>query len=103
MPPAVAGLAIAYLQAAAGHGAVWRVPGVPGGADDAVGLRAADARLRELLAERDGPIAERDERIAGQGAEIAGLREQLAVAGCGPGREGEAELAELLEAAVASR
>ncbi len=44
------------------------MPGVP---DDAAGLRAANARLRELLAERD-------ERIAGQDAEIALLRGQLA-------------------------
>ncbi len=35
-----------------------------GAGDDAAGLRAANARLRELLTERD--------------AEIAGLREQLA-------------------------
>jgi transposase len=45
------------------------MPGVP---DDAAGLRAANARLRELLAKRD-------ERIAGQDSEIALLREQLAV------------------------
>jgi transposase len=47
------------------------VPEVPGVPDDAAGLRAANARLRELLAERD-------ERIAGQDAEIAVLREALA-------------------------
>src|SRR5215469_14325613 len=63
---------VAYLQVAAGRGAVWRVPGVPGGADDAAaGLRAANARLRELLAERDVRIAEQD-------AEISVLREHLA-------------------------
>jgi transposase len=45
------------------------MPGVP---DSGVGgLRAANARLRELLAERDARIAEQD-------AEIAVLREQLA-------------------------
>jgi transposase len=44
------------------------IPGVPG--SDA-GLRAANARLRELLAERDARIAE-------QGAEIVVLREALA-------------------------
>jgi transposase len=43
------------------------MPGVP---DDGGGLRAANARLRELLAERD-------ERIAAQDAEIAVLREAL--------------------------
>ena len=46
------------------------MPEVPGVPDDVAGLRAANARLRELLAERD-------ERIAGQDAEIAVLREQL--------------------------
>jgi transposase len=47
------------------------VPEMPGIADDAAGLRAANARLRELLAERDARIAE-------QAAEIAVLRESLA-------------------------
>jgi len=47
------------------------VPEVPGVPDDAAGLRAANARLRELLAERDA-------QIAGQEAEMALLREQLA-------------------------
>jgi transposase len=45
------------------------VPGVPDSGD--AGLRAANARLRELLAGRD-------ERIAAQDAEIVLLREQLA-------------------------
>jgi len=49
------------------RGVVRRVPEVPGVPDDAAGLRAANARLRELLAERD-------KRIAGQDAEIAVLR-----------------------------
>ena len=44
------------------------MPAVP---DDAAGLRAANARLRELLAERNA-------RITGQDAEIAALREALA-------------------------
>ena len=61
----------AYLQVAAGRGAVWRMPEVPGGADDAAGLRAANTRLRELLAGRDARIAER-------AAENAALREALA-------------------------
>jgi transposase len=47
------------------------VPEMPGVPDDAAGLRAANARLRELLTERD-------ERIAAQDAEIAVLREALA-------------------------
>ena len=46
------------------------VPGVPGSGD--TGLRAANARLRGLLADRDARIAE-------QAAENAVLREQLAV------------------------
>jgi transposase len=45
------------------------VPGVPDSGD--AGLRAANVRLRELLAERDERLAERD-------AEIELLREQLA-------------------------
>src|SRR4029077_12189575 len=60
----------AYLRGVRSRGVVRRVPEVPGVPDDAAGLRAANARLRELLAERD-------ERIAGQDAEIAVLREQL--------------------------
>ncbi|HEX3957804.1 MAG TPA: IS66 family transposase [Trebonia sp.] len=47
------------------------VPAVPG---NAVGLRAANARLRELLAERDAEIAVLRE----QNSEIAVLRESLA-------------------------
>jgi transposase len=48
------------------------VPEMPGVSDSGdAGLRAANARLRELLAERDA-------RIAGQDAEIMLLREQLA-------------------------
>jgi hypothetical protein len=47
----------------------------PGARDDAAaGLRAADARLRELLAERDAQIGE----LLAQVAVIAELREQVA-------------------------
>jgi transposase len=46
---------------------------VPG---DAAGLRAANARLRELLAERDAQIAELRLRAGARDTEIAGLREQ---------------------------
>jgi hypothetical protein len=49
--------------------AVPEVPGVPDSGDS--GLGAANARLRELLAERDSRIEE-------QAAEIALLREALA-------------------------
>lgn len=45
----------------------------PGARDDAAGLRGANARLRELLAERDAQIAE----LLGQVAVIAELREQV--------------------------
>jgi len=48
------------------------VPGVPGSGES--GLRAANARLRELLAERG-------EQVAALAAENAGLREQLAALG----------------------
>ena len=47
---------------------------VPG---DAGGLRAANARLRELLAERDTQIAELRMQLAARDAQIAGLSEQL--------------------------
>jgi polyhydroxyalkanoate synthesis regulator phasin len=47
------------------------MPGVP---DSAAGLRAANSRLRELLAERDAEIAVLRE----QNSEIAVLREALA-------------------------
>jgi hypothetical protein len=50
--------------------AVPELPGVPDSGDG--GLRAANERLRELLAVRDARIAE-------QAAENAVLREQLAV------------------------
>jgi transposase len=51
------------------------VPGVPDSGE--TGLRAANTRLRELLAERDARIAERDAEIAERDAEIAELRMQL--------------------------
>ena len=61
----------AYLRLVPGSGGVQHVPATPGVPDGAAGLRAANARLRELLEERN-------ERIAGQDAEIAELREALA-------------------------
>jgi transposase len=57
---------------------VSETPGVPG---NAAGLRAANARLRELLEERDARLAAQDAEIAvlrEQNAEIAVLRESLA-------------------------
>jgi hypothetical protein len=68
---AAPGSTFAYLRAGRSGGVVRLVPEVPGVPDDSAGLRAANARLRELLAERD-------ERIAGQDAEIVVLREALA-------------------------
>jgi transposase len=62
----------AYLRAGARGGVVRHVPELPDVPGDSPGMRAANARLRELLAERD-------ERIAAQDAEIGLLREQLAV------------------------
>ena len=44
---------------------------------DAAGLRAANARLRELLAERDAQIAELRMQVAARDTQIAGLGEQL--------------------------
>ncbi len=46
------------------------VPDVPG---DAAGLRAANARLRELLAERDAQVAELRALVADLQAQVAGL------------------------------
>jgi hypothetical protein len=73
------------------------MPGVPGRGK--TGLRAANTRLRELLAERDPRIEEqgRGDRAAPRGAGRA------AVAGRGPGRAREDELPALLEAAVVGR
>jgi transposase len=48
---------LAYLRAGPGHGGVQHVPEMPPAPDDAAGLRAANARLRELLAGRDEAIA----------------------------------------------
>ena len=54
------------------------MPEVPGGPDDAAGLRAANARLRELLAERDSRIAEQDAEIGLLRENLAGLQSQVA-------------------------
>lgn len=64
----------AYLLAGSCGGVVQHVPEMPAVPDAAAGLRAANARLRELLAERDAEIAVLRE----QNAEIAVLREALA-------------------------
>jgi hypothetical protein len=63
----VAGLPLANLQVAAGRGEVLRMPDEPV-PDDAAGLRAANARLRELLAERYARIEELVARLAAVGS-----------------------------------
>jgi hypothetical protein len=65
------------LRAAAGCGEVPRVPDVPV-PDDAAGLRAANTRLRELLAERDARIEDLLDRLAAVGDQVAGLQAQVA-------------------------
>jgi len=47
-------------------------------ADDVAGLRGANARLRELLAERDAEIAALRARVAQAEGLVADLREQVA-------------------------
>jgi len=47
----------------------------PGPPDDAAGLRAANARLRKLLAERDAEIAALRARVAQAEGLAADLRE----------------------------
>ncbi|MBV9856174.1 MAG: IS66 family transposase [Streptosporangiaceae bacterium] len=54
------------------------VPEIPAVPDDAAGVRAANARLRELLAERDARIAEQDAVIAVLREQLAGVQSQVA-------------------------
>ncbi len=69
----------AYLRAGRGRGVVRCVPEMPGVPDSGDGgLRAANAWLRELLAERDTRIAEQDAVIAVLREELAGLQSQVA-------------------------
>jgi transposase len=53
------------------------VPEMPGVPDAAAGLRAANARLRELLAERSARITEQDAEIAALREALAGLQSQV--------------------------
>ena len=75
------------------------MPDAPIIRDDAAGLRAANARLRELLAERDAQLAAQAAAAAELREQVAGLQAQVR----GPGREAGAELGELLASAVLGR
>jgi hypothetical protein len=63
-----------YLMGGRSRGVVRRVPEVPGVPDDGDGgLRAANARLRELLAERDAQIATLLDQMAALQSQVADL------------------------------
>jgi transposase len=68
----------AYLRVGRSGGVVRLVPEIPAVPDDAAGLRAANARLRELLAQRDARIAEQDAEIAVLREQLSGLQPQVA-------------------------
>jgi hypothetical protein len=69
----------AYLRAGRGGGVVRRVPEIPGGHDGGdAGLRAANARLRELVAERDAEIAVLREQLSGLQSQVADLAARVA-------------------------
>jgi transposase len=53
------------------------VPEMPGVTDDAAGLRAANARLREMLAERDAEIAVLRDQVSGLQSQVADLAAQV--------------------------
>jgi transposase len=55
---------------------VQHVPEAPAVPDDAAGLRAANARLRELLAERDAGVAVLKEALAGLQSQVEALAAQ---------------------------
>ena len=54
------------------------VPEIPAVPDDAAGLRAANARLRELLAERDAEVAVLREQLSGLQSQVADLAARVA-------------------------
>jgi transposase len=70
-------LMAAYLRAGRSRAEVRRVPESPADPDDAAGLRAANARLRELLAERDAEIGLLREALAGLQSQVADLAAQV--------------------------
>jgi transposase len=67
-----------YLRAWRSGGVVRLVPEVPAVPDDAAGLRAANARLRELLAERDAEVAVLREQLSGLQSQVADLAARVA-------------------------
>jgi len=73
----VADSMLAYLRVGRGGGVVRLVPEVPGVPEDAAGLRAANARLRELLGERDARIAALEEQLAALGVKVQALAAQM--------------------------
>ena len=80
-----AGLLFVYLRAAWVRGVVRRVPDAPGLPDDvAAGPRAANARLRELLAERDAQVDELLTVVGGLREQVAELQAQVADLGAKP-------------------
>jgi hypothetical protein len=70
-------LMAAYLRAGRSRGGVRRVPESPADPDDAAGLRAANARLRELQAERDAEIGLLREALAGLQSQVQDLAAQV--------------------------
>ena len=68
----------AYLRAGRSRGVVRLVPEVPAVPDDATGLRAANGRLRGLLAERDAEITVLREQLSGLQAQVADLAARVA-------------------------
>jgi transposase len=68
----------AYLRVGRGRGVVRPVPEIPAVPDDAAGLRAANARLRELLAGRDAEIAVLREQLSGLQSQVAELAARVA-------------------------
>jgi transposase len=68
----------AYLRVWRSGGVVRLVPEIPAVPDDAAGLRAANARLRELLAERDAEVAVLREQLSGLQSQVADLVARVA-------------------------